>query len=98
MPPAVAHARRADDIRTTGRTRMKTVAGRGRPAEKQPMPTRTQRKNAKRTQAGVRTAGSPKDEGRDEGWEERLRLVGDARFVDVQWSGRDEPSWPLPKK
>lgn len=34
---------------------------------------------------------------RDEGWDERLRLVGDARFVEVQWSGRDNPSWPLPK-
>ena len=35
---------------------------------------------------------------RDEGWDERLRLVGDANFVDVQWSGKDNPSWPLPKK
>ncbi|MGB6538990.1 MAG: hypothetical protein WBF58_23865 [Xanthobacteraceae bacterium] len=35
---------------------------------------------------------------RDEDWDERLRLVGDARFVEVQWSGRDNPSWPLPKK
>ena len=35
---------------------------------------------------------------RDEGWDDRLRLVGDARFVEVQWSGRDHPSWPLPKK
>jgi len=35
---------------------------------------------------------------RDEGWDERLRLVGDARFVEVQWSGRDHPVWPLPKK
>jgi hypothetical protein len=35
---------------------------------------------------------------RDEGWNERLRLVGDARFVEVQWSGRDHPCWPLPKK
>jgi len=35
---------------------------------------------------------------RDKNWDERLRLVGDARFVDVQWSGRDHPSWPLPKK
>jgi hypothetical protein len=34
---------------------------------------------------------------RDEDWDERLRLVGDARFVDVEWSGRDHPYWPLPK-
>ena len=35
---------------------------------------------------------------RDEGWDERLRLVGDANFVRVEWSGKDNPSWPLPKK
>lgn len=29
-------------------------------------------------------------------WDERLRLVGDARFVEVEWSTRDQPSWPLP--
>jgi hypothetical protein len=29
-------------------------------------------------------------------WDERLRQVGDARFVDVEWSTRDRPSWPLP--
>jgi len=29
-------------------------------------------------------------------WDERLRLVGDARFVEVEWSTRDRPSWPLP--
>jgi hypothetical protein len=35
---------------------------------------------------------------RPEGWDDRLRLVGDARFVEVEWSGRDHPSWPLPIK
>jgi hypothetical protein len=35
---------------------------------------------------------------RDEAWQDRLRTVGDARFVEVQWSGRDHPCWPLPKK
>jgi flagellar biosynthesis/type III secretory pathway protein FliH len=35
---------------------------------------------------------------KDEGWEDRLRLVGDARFVEVEWSKRDNPSWPLPIK
>jgi hypothetical protein len=34
---------------------------------------------------------------RDEGWEDRLRRVGDACFVDVEWSKRDSPSWPLPR-
>jgi hypothetical protein len=35
---------------------------------------------------------------RDEAWDERLRLVGDARFTEVEWSGRDHPCWPLPVK
>jgi hypothetical protein len=35
---------------------------------------------------------------KDKSWEERLRLVGDARFIEVEWSGRDHPSWPLPRK
>lgn len=35
---------------------------------------------------------------KDEGWEDRLRRVGDARFVEVEWSKRDNPSWPLPIK
>ncbi len=35
---------------------------------------------------------------RDAGWDDRLRQVGDARFTEVEWSGRDDPSWPLPKK
>ena len=47
---------------------------------------------AKRTEAGTVVRQ------RDEGWDERLRLVGDANFVEVQWSGKDDPSWPLPKK
>jgi len=34
---------------------------------------------------------------RDESWDERLRLVGDARFTEVEWSGRDHPNWPLPR-
>jgi hypothetical protein len=34
---------------------------------------------------------------RDKAWDNRLRTVGDARFTEVQWSGRDAPSWPLPK-
>jgi len=35
---------------------------------------------------------------RDEHWDDRLRTVGDARFVEVEWSGKDHPAWPLPKK
>jgi hypothetical protein len=35
---------------------------------------------------------------KDEAWDGRLRLVGDARFTEVEWSGRDHPSWPLPVK
>jgi hypothetical protein len=35
---------------------------------------------------------------KDKGWDERLRLTGDARLTEVTWSGRDHPSWPLPQK
>jgi hypothetical protein len=35
---------------------------------------------------------------RDEHWDDRLRTVGDARFTEVEWSGKDHPVWPLPKK
>jgi hypothetical protein len=35
---------------------------------------------------------------KDKSWEQRLRLVGDARFTEVAWSGRDHPSWPPPRK
>ena len=34
---------------------------------------------------------------RHELWDERLRLVGDARFTEVEWSARDRPNWPLPR-
>jgi hypothetical protein len=49
-----------------------------------------------------KTAPTPRDGGttpkqRDERWEDRLRRVGDARFVEVAWSERDSPSWPLPR-
>ncbi len=58
------------------------------------MPTKTPGKKGEPKPASDKSALSQ----RDEGWNERLRLVGDARFVEVQWSGRDHPSWPLPKK
>jgi hypothetical protein len=58
------------------------------------MPNKSRRKDSEANPAADRRALSQ----RDEGWDERLRQVGDARFVEVQWSGRDHPSWPLPKK
>jgi hypothetical protein len=58
------------------------------------MTNKTKRKNAKPVRAAAKKATSK----RDKAWEERLRLVGDANFVDVAWSGKDDPSWPLPKK
>ena len=57
------------------------------------MQTKTQR-----NKSGSKPADAKRTPNRrDEDWDERLRLVGDARFVDVEWSGRDHPSWPLPK-
>jgi len=58
------------------------------------MPTNKRRNNA----ASPPTDDTKAPQRRDEAWDERLRLVGDARFVEVEWSGRDDPSWPLPKK
>ncbi len=58
------------------------------------MRTNRRRKDAEPKNAEHGTAPSQ----RDEGWDERLRLVGDAKFVHVEWSGKDNPSWPLPKK
>jgi hypothetical protein len=63
-------------------------------AEEQNMPT-----NKRRKKSGPKRGDDKKmPKRRDQGWDERLRLVGDARFVEVQWSGRDHPSWPLPKR
>jgi hypothetical protein len=58
------------------------------------MPIKARGKNSETTRADDKKARHK----RDKGWDERLRLVGDARFVEVEWSGRDHPSWPLPKK
>jgi hypothetical protein len=57
------------------------------------MPTKTRRNDGAAKPAAVKKARSRKDAD----WDERLRLVGDARFVEVEWSERDRPSWPLPK-
>lgn len=52
-----------------------------------------------RNKSGSKPGDAKKPASRkDEDWDERLRLVGDARFVEVEWSGRDHPSWPLPKQ
>ncbi len=50
--------------------------------------------NAESSRTG---AGGDTQKHRDEGWEDRLRRVGDARFVEVEWSERDSPHWPLPR-
>jgi hypothetical protein len=59
------------------------------------MAKKRQRKTTEATRTGgSKHTGTPKDKS----WDERLRLVGDARFTEVTWSGRDHPSWPLPRK
>jgi hypothetical protein len=58
------------------------------------MAKKRQRKTAEAAPTGGKHTGTPKDKS----WDERLRLVGDARFTEVTWSGRDNPSWPLPRK
>jgi hypothetical protein len=51
-----------------------------------------------RTTEAALTGGKSIGTRKDKGWDERLRLTGDARFTEVTWSGRDHPSWPLPRK
>jgi hypothetical protein len=58
------------------------------------MPTKKGSKGSEPALADERSAPKP----RDEGWDARLRSVGDANFVHVAWSGKDDPVWPLPKK
>ena len=52
--------------------------------------------NQRKTAAPARGRDDKARNRRDESWDERLRLVGDARFTEVEWSGRDHPYWPLP--
>jgi len=58
------------------------------------MPAKTRRT---KTEA-ARAEGVTAQNRRNEDWDDRLRTVGDARFVQVEWSGKDHPVWPLPKK
>lgn len=51
---------------------------------------------------GKKVAPNVSDEGalvlrrKDEAWDDRLRRVGDANYIPVDWATRDRPSWPLP--
>jgi hypothetical protein len=58
------------------------------------MPTKTRRIKTEATGA----ADKKPPNRRDEAWDDRLRTVGNARFVEVEWSGKDHPVWPLPKR
>jgi hypothetical protein len=51
------------------------------------------RKQGKLDQTGEKASAQIR---RDDAWDDRLRRVGDARFVEVAWSTRDKPCWPLP--
>jgi hypothetical protein len=52
----------------------------------------------KNTPSDPAAAAAPKPARKDERWDDRLRRVGDANYVHVEWSGRDQPVWPLPTK
>ena len=58
------------------------------------MPAKIRRTETEAVRADDKTAQNR----RDEHWDDRLRTVGAARFVEVEWSGKDHPVWPLPKK
>jgi hypothetical protein len=62
------------------------------------MAKKTARKVQGTTTKAPRAGGEHTATSKDKGWDERLRLTGDARFTEVTWSGRDHPSWPLPRK
>jgi hypothetical protein len=44
--------------------------------------------------AAATTPAKPK--AKDEQWDDRLRRVGNANYVAVDWSAYDKPCWPLP--
>jgi hypothetical protein len=56
------------------------------------------KKVRRKTTKAAHASGKVAETQKDKGWDERLRLTGDARFTEVTWSGRDHPSWPLPRK
>jgi hypothetical protein len=53
-----------------------------------------QSKPADATPAAKKLSNKPKR--KDENWDDRLRRVGDANYVAVDWSPLDKPNWPLP--
>jgi hypothetical protein len=53
-----------------------------------------QSKPADATPPATKPAKIPKR--KDENWDDRLRRVGDANYVAVDWSPHDKPNWPLP--
>lgn len=61
------------------------------------MPAKTRHIKTRHTKTGA-ASDSKTENRRDEHWDDRLRTVGDARFIEVEWSGKDHPVWPLPKK
>ena len=61
------------------------------------MPAKTRHIKTRHTRDEA-ASDSKAENRRDEHWDDRLRTVGDARFIEVEWSGKDDPVWPLPKK
>jgi hypothetical protein len=54
-------------------------------------------KRPSKTQASSAGEMPAEPKRKDEQWDDRLRRVGDANYVAVDWSVHDKPYWPLPK-
>jgi len=54
--------------------------------------------NAQRTKSESKVGDRKPQNRKDDAWDDRLRRVGDARYTEVTWSGRDDPVWPLPRE
>jgi hypothetical protein len=53
----------------------------------------SKRRGKAETESALKSAARTR---KDEAWDDRLRRVGDANYVAVDWSTRDQPYWPLP--
>jgi len=53
-------------------------------------------KRPSKTQASSAGEMPAEPKRKDEQWDDRLRRVGDANYVAVDWSAHDKPYWPLP--
>jgi hypothetical protein len=54
------------------------------------------RRNTTQSKPADATPSAKEPKRKDDNWDGRLRRVGDANYVAVDWSPHDKPNWPLP--